>query len=60
MLTQKQGGAAVVDACNTIQAEVSDVLGLVVLDIVEGNFMLDFPIHHLDFWQALQWKHYQR
>ena len=34
-----------VDACNTIQAEVSDVLGLVVLDIVEGNFMLAFAIH---------------
>ena len=42
MLTQKQGGAVVVDACNTIQAEVSDVLGLVVLDIVEGRSFLPF------------------
>lgn len=47
MLTREQGGAVVVDACNTIQAEVSDVLGLVVLDIVEGSFMFAFSKHIL-------------
>ena len=34
-LTEK-GGAAVAHACGRVQKEVADVLGVVILDVVEG------------------------
>jgi len=31
-----QGGSVVAEACNRVQAEVADVVGLTVVDVVEG------------------------
>ena len=35
-----QGGAVVADACNRIQAQVADVTGVAVIDVVEGPCLL--------------------
>lgn len=35
-----KGGAVVADACNTVQATVADVLGVAVIDVVEGQYFI--------------------
>lgn len=32
-----QGGSVVAEACNKVQAEVGDIAGLTVVDVVEGE-----------------------
>lgn len=40
-----QGGAVVADACNRIQAQVADVTGVAVIDVVEGPCLLSSTCH---------------
>ncbi|GAA5853915.1 hypothetical protein JCM3766R1_005778 [Sporobolomyces carnicolor] len=37
LVGHSMGGAVVADACNTVQATVADVLGVAVIDVVEGT-----------------------
>ncbi|GAA5838649.1 hypothetical protein JCM11251_003253 [Rhodosporidiobolus azoricus] len=43
LVGHSMGGAVVADACNRIQAEVADVTGVVVVDVVEGTAIDALP-----------------